>query len=87
MKQDGTSAHQTGLESREQGHFAAIRPQVRRDAAQRFHLGMAGQFDGWLPYGVHASGNDLVIQDNHSANGKIAPALRLLSKANGFPEK
>jgi hypothetical protein len=58
-----------------------------REAAQCLHLCMAGQIEGWLPDSVHPSGDHLAIQDNHCANGKIAPAPRLLSQANGFSKK
>lgn len=44
MKQDGPGAHKTGLKSCKQGHFHALSPQLRRNAAQRFHLRMAGQY-------------------------------------------
>jgi len=87
MKQDGASAHETGLKSSEQRHFCAVGPEVGRKAAERFDLRMAGQFDGWPPYGVHPSGNYLAVQDNHSANRQIALTLRLLGEANSFPEK
>lgn len=64
-----------------------LRPQFLGHGAQRFHLGVTGQFEIWPPNRVRAAGYDLAVEHDDSADRQVSLLFRGQGLINGLAEK
>ncbi len=83
MHQKRSETHQTWFERGIAGHLACTRPQVDRNAFQRFDFRMAARLVNRREHGIAASADDAVIQCNHRTDGEVAEFFAGISQSSG----